>query len=60
MVDKWNVCRQIHLPAQSGSSRVLAAMRRGYTVEAYIDLVHHIRQLIPGILYSVLYNNNSN
>ena len=34
-----NVCNSIHMPAQSGSSAMLEAMRRGHTREAYIDLV---------------------
>ena len=31
------VCEQLHLPLQSGSNRVLAAMRRGYTAERYLE-----------------------
>jgi hypothetical protein len=46
--DEPNICRQIHLPAQSGSTRVLEAMRRGYSAESYVNLVHHIREIIPG------------
>ncbi|XP_069035546.1 mitochondrial tRNA methylthiotransferase CDK5RAP1 isoform X3 [Lepisosteus oculatus] len=45
--ERGNICKQIHLPAQSGSSRVLQAMRRGYTREAYLELVAHIRGIIP-------------
>jgi tRNA A37 methylthiotransferase MiaB len=47
-----NLCKSIHLPAQSGSSRVLETMRRGYTREAYLDLVRHIRDRIPAITLS--------
>ncbi|XP_019489059.1 PREDICTED: CDK5 regulatory subunit-associated protein 1, partial [Hipposideros armiger] len=45
--ERDNICKQIHLPAQSGSSRVLEAMRRGYSREAYVELIHHIREFIP-------------
>ncbi|KAH6833791.1 Methylthiotransferase [Perilla frutescens var. hirtella] len=47
MRDRNNVCKSIHLPAQSGSSTVLESMRRGYTREAYLDLVKKIRTIIP-------------
>ncbi|XP_037352755.1 mitochondrial tRNA methylthiotransferase CDK5RAP1 [Talpa occidentalis] len=50
--ERDNICKQIHLPAQSGSSRVLEAMRRGYSREAYLDLIHHIRESIPGVSLS--------
>ncbi|KAG8517853.1 CDK5 regulatory subunit-associated protein 1, partial [Galemys pyrenaicus] len=50
--ERDNICKQIHLPAQSGSSRVLEAMRRGYSREAYVDLIHHIRESIPGVSLS--------
>ncbi len=42
----------LHLPAQSGSNRVLAAMERGYTVEQYLDLVGRLRNAIPGLALS--------
>ncbi|NWW07696.1 CK5P1 protein, partial [Oreocharis arfaki] len=48
--ERHNICKQLHLPAQSGSTRVLEAMRRGYTREAYLELVHHVRDSIPGVL----------
>ncbi|XP_073539959.1 mitochondrial tRNA methylthiotransferase CDK5RAP1 [Phyllobates terribilis] len=50
--ERHNICKQIHIPAQSGSNRVLEAMRRGYTREAYLDLVQNIREHIPGVSLS--------
>lgn len=52
IADRPNICRQIHLPAQSGNSTVLDRMRRGYTREAYLDLVHHVRDILPSIYLS--------
>jgi tRNA-2-methylthio-N6-dimethylallyladenosine synthase len=46
------VCRHLHLPVQSGSTRVLAAMRRRYTRESYLDLVAQIRDLLPDVALS--------
>ncbi|GAA6090611.1 mitochondrial tRNA methylthiotransferase CDK5RAP1-like [Tachysurus ichikawai] len=50
--ERNNICKQIHLPAQSGSSRVLQSMRRGYTREAYLELVENIRKIIPEVSLS--------
>ena len=50
--DRPNICKQIHLPAQSGSSRILERMRRGYSREAYLNLVAHIRLIIPDVSLS--------
>ncbi|XP_069807903.1 mitochondrial tRNA methylthiotransferase CDK5RAP1 [Dendropsophus ebraccatus] len=50
--ERPNICKQIHIPAQSGSNRVLEAMRRGYTREAYLDLVQNIREHVPGVSLS--------
>jgi len=49
---RHNVCNSIHLPSQSGSSAVLEQMRRGYTSDAYLELVSNIRAAIPGIAIS--------
>jgi tRNA-2-methylthio-N6-dimethylallyladenosine synthase len=42
-----SVCEHIHLPLQSGSSRILKAMRRIYNRERYLDCVAMIRELVP-------------
>ncbi len=42
------VMPHLHLPAQSGSDRILAAMRRGYTAERYLEIVRAIRASRPG------------
>ncbi|XP_023749027.1 CDK5RAP1-like protein [Lactuca sativa] len=49
MRDRHNICKNIHLPAQSGNSNMLERMRRGYTREAYLELVHKIRSIIPDV-----------
>ncbi len=50
--DLPKVCRHFHLPVQSGSNRVLQAMRRRYTRETYLDLVDRLRARVPGIAIS--------
>jgi tRNA-2-methylthio-N6-dimethylallyladenosine synthase len=42
-----NICRHIHLPAQSGSSRILKLMNREYTREWYLDRIRAIHSIIP-------------
>jgi len=46
------VCRHLHLPVQSGSTRVLEAMRRRYTRESYLALIDDIRALLPDVALS--------
>ena len=46
------VCRHLHLPVQSGSTRVLEQMRRRYTRESYLDLVARIREILPEVAIS--------
>ncbi len=43
------VCEHIHLPLQSGSSRILKLMNRGYTYNSYIKKVSRLREKIPNI-----------
>lgn len=43
-----NICKYIHLPVQSGSSRILKMMNRGHNREEYIELINRIRKIIPG------------
>lgn len=42
-----NICRHIHLPAQSGSSRILKVMNRKYTREWYLQRIAAIRRIVP-------------
>jgi tRNA-2-methylthio-N6-dimethylallyladenosine synthase len=46
------VCEQIHLPVQSGSTRILKAMRRTYSSERYLALVARLRDAIPDLALS--------
>ena len=43
------ICRHLHLPIQSGSSRILEKMNRRYTKEHYLELVEKIRSSVPDI-----------
>jgi tRNA-2-methylthio-N6-dimethylallyladenosine synthase len=52
MRDLPAVCRHLHLPVQSGSTRVLAAMRRRHTREQYLELVARLREAMPDIALS--------
>jgi len=46
------LCPHVHLPLQSGSDRVLAAMRRGYTSGEYLAKIDALRKVRPGIAFS--------
>ena len=43
------VCEQVNLPLQAGDNRILEAMKRGYTVEQFRNLVAELRRAVPGI-----------
>ena len=49
MAESKKVCRHLHLPVQSGSSRILKEMNRRYTKEQYLELVERIRRAMPDI-----------
>lgn len=46
------LCEHLHLPVQSGANRILQAMNRRYSREAYLDKVAHLRKSCPGIAIS--------
>jgi len=46
------ICRHLHLPVQSGSTRVLDSMRRRYTRDSYLELVDGIRDVLPDVALS--------
>jgi len=49
MRDVPAVCEHLHMPAQSGSDRILALMNRGYTASRYREVVALAREVVPGI-----------
>ncbi len=49
MAKSSKICRHLHLPLQSGSSRILKEMNRHYDKEQYLALVEKIRSAVPGI-----------
>jgi tRNA-2-methylthio-N6-dimethylallyladenosine synthase len=50
--DLPRVCKHVHLPVQSGSTRILKAMRRRHTREEYLTLLDTLREEIPGVTVS--------
>ena len=49
MAKSQKICRHLHLPLQSGSSRILKEMNRRYDQERYLELVEKIRAAMPDI-----------
>ncbi|HLC40267.1 MAG TPA: MiaB/RimO family radical SAM methylthiotransferase [Methylomirabilota bacterium] len=52
MAECRSACEFLHLPVQSGSNRILRAMRRGYTAETYLEKIRRLRALIPEVALS--------
>jgi tRNA-2-methylthio-N6-dimethylallyladenosine synthase len=52
MAECRSVCEFLHLPVQSGSDRMLRAMRRGYTAESYLGQIARLRALVPHVAVS--------
>ena len=52
IADNPKICNQIHLPFQSGSSKVLKDMNRHYTKEQYLDLIKRVKEIIPDVAIS--------
>jgi tRNA-2-methylthio-N6-dimethylallyladenosine synthase len=46
------ICPQIHVPLQSGSTRLLRKMKRGYSKEWFLDRCNRIREMVPGVAIS--------
>jgi len=49
MRDLHKVCHHLHMPAQSGSDKILKAMNRKYTAKQYLDLIETARKIVPQI-----------
>lgn len=49
MADCPRICKYLHVPAQSGSNRILKLMNRGYTVEEYIEFIDRARHFLPDV-----------
>ena len=49
IAESRSVCEHVHLPLQSGSTRILKAMRRTYTRDRYLRLVSQLREAIPDL-----------
>ncbi len=49
MAGSEKICRHLHLPVQSGSSRILKAMNRGYTRESYLELIGRLKAAMPDL-----------
>jgi tRNA-2-methylthio-N6-dimethylallyladenosine synthase len=49
MAKEEKIVKELHLPIQSGSNKILKAMNRKYTAESYLEKVEKVKKLIPNI-----------
>ncbi len=49
MADSPKVCHYLHIPAQSGSDKILRAMKRHYAADQYLELIDRARTIVPDI-----------
>ena len=49
MAESPRICRYLHVPAQSGSNRILKLMNRGYTIQEYLAFIDRARAIIPDV-----------
>ena len=49
MAQRANICNHLHLPFQAGSNRILELMRRRHAIEDYLEKVHYLRNVNPGV-----------
>ena len=49
IADNPKLCKQLHLPFQAGSNKVLSDMNRRYTREQYLDIIENVKSTVPGI-----------
>lgn len=49
MASSPKICKYLHMPAQSGSDKILKAMNRNYTASMYLELLNRARSIVPGI-----------
>jgi len=52
IAERPNLCNYIHIPAQAGSDTMLERMRRPYTRQSYLELIHRMKEIIPGVSLS--------
>jgi len=49
MASRKRICKQLHLPFQAGSDRILSLMRRRHTLEEYLDKLRYLKSVAPGV-----------